>query len=305
MHLIKQAGFPDGVVNCITGMGIEVGQPMVEHPDVAKVAFTGSDIAGQKIYETAAKKIMPVTLELGGKSPNIVFEDADFEAAVMGAVSGIFAATGQTCIAGSRLLVQQSIHDEFVERLIAVAKEAIIGDPMSPDTHVGPVTTAPQYKKILHYIDVANDDGATCVLGGKPYTGPGSSGERFVEPTIFTDVDNTMRIAQEEVFGPVLSVIPFDTEEEAIAIGNDINFGLAAGVWTSNIGRSFRMAEELKAGTVWINTYRAVSFMSPFGGYKRSGQGRESGQESIKEFMQTKSVWIAHETSVANPFIMR
>ena len=305
MHLIKQAGFPDGVVNCITGMGIEVGQPMVEHPDVAKVAFTGSDIAGQKIYETAAKKIMPVTLELGGKSPNIVFDDADFEAAVMGAISGIFAATGQTCIAGSRLLVQRSIHDKFVERLIAVAKEATIGDPMSPDTHVGPVTTAPQYKKILHYIDVANDDGATCVLGGKPYTGPGSSGERFVEPTIFTDVNNTMRIAQEEVFGPVLSVIPFDTEEEAIAIGNDINFGLAAGVWTTNIGRSFRMAEQLKAGTVWVNTYRAVSFMSPFGGYKRSGQGRESGQESIKEFMQTKSVWIAHETSVANPFIMR
>ncbi|MBX2823917.1 MAG: aldehyde dehydrogenase [Gammaproteobacteria bacterium] len=305
MELIAEAGFPPGVVNCITGMGLEVGAPLVEHPGVAKVAFTGSDVAGQKIYESAARKIMPVTLELGGKSPNIVFEDADFEAAVMGAISGIFAATGQTCIAGSRLLVQRSIHDKFVERLVEVAGNATIGDPMSVDTHVGPVTTPPQYQKILDYIEVARNDGATCVLGGKPYTGEGASGNRFVEPTIFTGVSNDMRIAQEEVFGPVLSVIPFDTEEEAVAIGNDIVFGLAAGVWTSDIGRALRMSEKLKAGTVWVNTYRAVSFTSPFGGYKRSGQGRESGQESIKEFLQVKSVWIAQETTAANPFIMR
>ncbi|MCL4138238.1 UNVERIFIED_CONTAM: hypothetical protein GTU68_023887 [Idotea baltica] len=305
MALIKEAGFPDGVVNCVSGFGLEAGAPLVEHPDVAKVAFTGSDVAGQKIYESAAKKIMPVTLELGGKSPNIVFEDADFEAAVMGTISGIFAATGQTCIAGSRLLVQRSIHDRFVKRLVEVAGEAKIGDPMSTDTHVGPVTTQPQYEKIMHYINVAKEDGASCVLGGKPYTGEGAKGDRFVEPTIFTGVSNTMRIAQEEVFGPILSVIPFDTEEEAIEVGNDIVFGLAAGVWTSDIGRAFRMSEKLKAGTVWVNTYRAVSFMSPFGGFKRSGQGRESGQESIKEFMQVKSVWIAQQTTVANPFIMR
>lgn len=305
MDLVKEAGFPDGVVNCITGYGLEVGAPMVEHSDVSKVAFTGSDLAGQKIYEAAAKKIMPVTLELGGKSPNIVFEDADFEAAVMGAVSGIFAATGQTCIAGSRLLVQRSIHDRFVERLIEVAGEAKIGDPMSTDTHVGPVTTAPQYEKILHYMSVAKEDGATCVLGGKPYSGEGAKGDRFVEPTIFTGVTNDMRIAQEEVFGPILSVIPFDTEEDAIRIGNDIVFGLAAGVWTSDIGRALRMSEKLKAGTVWVNTYRAVSFMTPFGGFKRSGQGRENGQEAIKEFMQVKSVWIAQQTTTANPFIMR
>ena len=305
MELIEEAGFPQGVVNCITGMGIEVGQPLVDHPNVAKIAFTGSDVAGQKIYESAAKKIMPVTLELGGKSPNIVFEDADFEAAVMGAISGIFAATGQTCIAGSRLLVQRSIHDQFVERLIEVAGNATIGDPMSMDTHVGPVTTPPQYQKILDYIDVAKSDGATCVLGGKPFTGPSAKGDRFVEPTIFTNVRNDMRIAQEEVFGPILSVIPFDTEEEAIAIGNDIVFGLAAGVWTSDIGRALRLSEKLRAGTVWVNTYRAVSFMSPFGGYKRSGQGRESGQDAIKEFLQVKSVWIAQQTSAANPFIMR
>ena len=305
MELIREAGFPKGVVNCITGLGLEVGQPMVDHPDLDKVAFTGSDASGQKIYESAAKKIIPVTLELGGKSPNIVFEDADFESAVMGTISGIFAATGQTCIAGSRLLVQRSIHDSFVERLIEVAKEAKIGDPMSTETHVGPVTTPPQYKKILDYIEVGRKEGAKCVLGGKPYAGDGLRSDRFVEPTIFTGVSNQMRIAQEEIFGPVLSVIPFDDEEEAIALGNDIVFGLAAGVWTSDIGRALRMSEKLKAGTIWVNTYRAVSYTSPFGGYKRSGKGRESGQESIKEFLQVKSVWIAQQTTPANPFIMR
>ena len=305
MELVAEAGIPNGVVNCITGMGLEVGQPLVDHPDVDKITFTGSDVAGQRIYESAAKKIMPVTLELGGKSPNIVFEDADFEAAVMGAISGIFAATGQTCIAGSRLLVQRSIHDKFVKRLVEVAGAATIGDPMSADTHVGPVTTPPQYEKILNYIQVAKQDGAECVLGGKPYTGEGAKGNRFVEPTIFTNVSNDMRIAQEEVFGPILSVIPFDTEEEAISIGNDIVYGLAAGVWTNDIGRAFRMSEKLKAGTVWVNTYRAVSFMSPFGGYKRSGQGRESGQDAIKEFLQVKSVWIAQQTSASNPFVLK
>ena len=305
MTLTQEAGFPSGVINCVTGFGVEVGQPLVDHKDISKIAFTGSDISGQKIYESAARKIMPVTLELGGKSPNIVFNDADVDAAVMGVISGIFAATGQTCIAGSRLLVQKEIHDEFVKRLVSIAKEAKIGDPMSNETNVGPVTTEPQFKKIIDYIKVAKDEGANCVLGGKQYEGPGSKGSRFVEPTIFTGVKNEMRIAQEEVFGPILSIIPFKDEEEAVEIGNDILFGLAAGVWTSNIGRALRMSDKLKAGTVWINTYRAVSFMSPFGGYKRSGQGRESGQESIKEFLQLKSVWIAHETSNANPFIIR
>jgi len=305
MELTKEAEFPAGVINCVTGFGLEVGQPLVDHKDVSKIAFTGSDTSGQKIYESAAKKIMPVTLELGGKSPNIVFNDADIEAAIMGVISGIFAATGQTCIAGSRLLIQKEIHDKFVERLISVAKEAKIGNPMSTETNVGPVTTEPQFQKIIDYIEVAKNEGANCVLGGKAYDGPDAMGSRFVEPTIFTGVNNRMRIAQEEVFGPVLSIIPFEDEKEAIEIGNDILFGLAAGVWTSNIGRALRMSDKLKAGTVWINTYRAVSFMSPFGGYKRSGQGRESGQESIKEFLQVKSVWIAHETSNANPFIIK
>ncbi|MDE2648531.1 MAG: aldehyde dehydrogenase [Paracoccaceae bacterium] len=305
MNLIEEVGFPKGVVNTVTGFGLEVGSPLVDHPNVDKIAFTGSDVSGQKIYEAAAKKIMPVTLELGGKSPNIVFEDADFEAAVMGVISGIFAATGQTCIAGSRLLVQKSIHDKFVERLINVAKEAKIGDPMSTETHVGPVTTQPQYQKIIDYIEIAKKENAKCVLGGKPYTGPGAKGKQFIEPTIFTGVTNEMRIAQEEVFGPVLSVIPFDTEEDAVRIGNDIDFGLAAGVWTNDIGRALRMSEKLRAGTIWVNTYRAVSFTSPFGGYKRSGEGRESGKDAIKEFLQVKSVWIAQQTTTENPFIMR
>ena len=305
MELIREAGFPDGVVNVVTGYGTEVGAPLVDHPDVMKVAFTGSDGSGQKIYENGAKKLIPVTLELGGKSPNIVFDDADREAAVMGAISGIFAATGQTCIAGSRLLVQRSMHDEFVSRLIEVAKTAKIGDPMSLDTHVGPVTTPPQFQKVMDYLDIAKKEGANCVLGGGAYTGEGARGKQFVEPTIFTGVNNQMRIAQEEVFGPVLSVIPFEDEEEAVQIGNDINFGLAAGVWTSDMGRAIRMSEKLRAGTVWVNTYRVVSYMTPFGGYKRSGLGRENGQQAIMAYLQQKSVWIATETSAANPFIMK
>lgn len=305
MKLVEEAGFPAGVVNAVTGFGLEVGAPLVDHRNVDKIAFTGSDVSGQKIYEAAAKKIMPVTLELGGKSPNIVFDDADFEAAVMGAISGIFAATGQTCIAGSRLLVQRSIHDRFVKRLVEVAGAATIGDPMSMQTHVGPVTTLPQYQKVLDYIEIAKSEGAVCVLGGGPYNGAGAKGKQFIQPTIFIGVSNDMRIAQEEVFGPILSVIPFDTEDEAVAIGNDIVYGLAAGVWTSDIGRALRMSERLKAGTVWVNTYRAVSFTSPFGGFKRSGEGRESGKDAIKEFLQVKSVWIAQQTTAANPFIMR
>ncbi|MEN3353409.1 MAG: (Z)-2-((N-methylformamido)methylene)-5-hydroxybutyrolactone dehydrogenase, partial [Betaproteobacteria bacterium] len=217
MKLVQEAGFPPGVVNVVTGFGPETGAPLVEHPLVAKITFTGSDATGQKIYESAARGLKRVSLELGGKSPNIVFDDANLDNAVKGAISGIFAATGQTCIAGSRLLVQRSIHDAFVEKLVAFAKTAKMGDPMSTDTQVGPITTPPQYKKVLDYIDIARGEGAKVALGGAKAADFGDG--YFVQPTIFTGVKNTMRIAQEEVFGPVLSVIPFEDDEEAIAVG--------------------------------------------------------------------------------------
>jgi (Z)-2-((N-methylformamido)methylene)-5-hydroxybutyrolactone dehydrogenase len=304
-RLVEKAGFPPGVVNIVTGFGNEVGEPLVSHHKVAKVAFTGGEMSGQRVYESAARGLKRVTLELGGKSPNIVFDDAIIEDAVKGAISGIFAATGQTCIAGSRLLVQRSIHNEFVDRLVDFARTAKMGDPTDYDTQVGPVTTPPQYKKILDYIAVGRDEGAQVALGGAPADKAQFGDGWFIQPTIFTGVNNKMRIAQEEIFGPVLSVIPFADEDEAVAIANDTPYGLAAGVWTQNIRRSILMSERLRAGTVWVNTYRAVSFMSPFGGYKRSGLGRENGQDAIYEYLQQKSVWISTATEVPNPFVMR
>lgn len=305
MKLVDQAGFPPGVINVVTGFGNEVGEALVTHPKVARVAFTGGELSGQKVYEAAARQLKPVSLELGGKSPNIVFDDANIDDAVKGAISGIFAASGQTCIAGSRLLLQDSIYDEFLEKLVAFAQTARMGDPTSMETQVGPVATKPQYEKILSYIDIARREGARCVLGGGP-ADPAEVGEGwFVKPTIFADVTNNMRIAQEEVFGPVLSVIRFKDEDDAVRIANDVPYGLAAGVWTQNVRRAITVSSRLKAGTVWVNTYRATSFISPFGGYKRSGLGRENGQDAIKSYLQVKSVWISTATDVPNPFIMR
>jgi acyl-CoA reductase-like NAD-dependent aldehyde dehydrogenase len=305
VKLFGEAGFPPGVVNVVTGFGKDVGEPLVAHPKVAKVAFTGGDAGGRAVYQAAAKDFKRVTLELGGKSANIVFEDAKLDNAVKGAISGIFAATGQTCIAGSRLLVHRSIHREFVERLVAFAKTARMGDPMSLETQVGPVTTRAQYEKVLQYIDVARQDGARCVLGGAAAKRPECGDGWFVEPTIFDGVTNDMRIAREEVFGPVLSVIEFGDDDEAVRIANDSIYGLAAGLWTENMRRAISVSERLQAGIVWVNTYRAVSYMSPFGGYKHSGIGRENGQEAIHEYLQTKSVWISTAEDVPNPFIMR
>jgi aldehyde dehydrogenase (NAD+) len=304
-RLLEEAGFPPGVFNVVTGFGKDVGTPLVTHPLVRKIAFTGSDATGRAINEAAAKSFKRVTLELGGKSPNIVFADAKLDDAVNGAVSGIFAATGQTCIAGSRLLLQESVHDQFMEKLVALAKTARMGNPMSMETQVGPITTQPQYQKVLSYIDVAKKEGAQLLLGGGPASRPECGNGWFVEPTVFAGVKNSMRIAQEEVFGPVLSVLKFKDEDEAVAIANDVRFGLGAGVWTSDIGRAVRMSERIQAGTVWVNTYRAVSYMSPFGGYKDSGLGRENGMDAIREYLQVKSVWINTGAATANPFVMR
>jgi (Z)-2-((N-methylformamido)methylene)-5-hydroxybutyrolactone dehydrogenase len=304
-ELFEKAGFPPGVVNIVTGFGSEVGEPLITHQHVAKVAFTGGDKTGEHVYQLAAKGIKKITLELGGKSANIVFDDANLDDAVKGVVSGIFAATGQTCIAGSRALIHRPIHDQFIDSLLALAKTARMGNPLEPTTQVGPVTTRPQYEKVLDYIRIAKEEGAECRLGGVAAARPECGSGWFIEPTIFTGVTPAMRIAKEEVFGPVLSVIPFDDEDEAVAIANDTIYGLAAGVWTTSIRRALTMSERLEAGTVWVNTYRAVSYMSPFGGYKRSGIGRENGMEAIREYLQTKSVWIDTAGNAPNPFVMR
>lgn len=304
--LTKEAGLPDGVINVITGLGHEVGSPLIEHPEVAKITLTGSDKTGAKVYEAAARGMKRVSMELGGKSPNIVFEDADLDQACVGVVAGIFGAAGQMCTAGSRLLVQNSIRDEFTERLLTMARGLKLGDPSRADTEIGPMANQPQYEKVLQYIAAAKQEGARCILGGESATSSELKGGLFVQPTIFTDVTNDMRIAQEEVFGPVLSIIGFETEEDAISIGNDVIYGLAAGVWTKDLGRGLRMSKALRAGLVWVNTYRAYSFMVPIGGMKHSGVGRESGLESIHEFLETKSVMISTSTAApVNPFLQR
>ena len=305
VKLVELAGFPKGVVNVVTGFGHEMGNALVSHPLVERIAFTGGPEAGRIINEQAARSMKRVTMELGGKSPNIVFEDADLEQAVKGAVTGIFAASGQTCVAGSRLLLQRSIHDAFIDRLVDFLKDIRFGHPSDPQTQIAPISTAPQLAKIEDYVRIAKEGGATLVRGGKRATVEGYPNGLFYEPTIFSDVTNDMRIAQEEVFGPVLSVIPFDDEDDAVRIANDVNFGLAAGIWTQNLARGIRMTEKVRAGTIWVNNYRSTSTTSPFGGFKMSGIGREGGIAGIMEYLELKSVWISTNVEIPNPFIRR
>jgi aldehyde dehydrogenase (NAD+) len=297
--LMKKAGFPDGVFNVVTGAG-ETGASLADHPGIDKLTFTGSAETGRKVAAKGAKRFVPVTLELGGKSPNIIFEDADLEAAANGVMAGIFGATGQTCMAGSRLVVQKSIADKFVAALAERANKIIMGDPMDVKTQMGPMATEPQFQKVKGILERAQAEGVTFACGGGPAPGLGGY---FISPTIAVGVTSEMEIAKEEIFGPVLSVLTFDDEQEAVKIANDTQYGLAAGVWTSSVQRGHRVAHQIKAGTVWINAYRVVSVNVPFGGFKESGLGRENGFDAIKEYTQTKSVWVETHGLTQDPFV--
>lgn len=303
-ELVDEAGFPPGAVNVVTGFGAEAGQALVDHPTLAKISFTGSTATGSRIAASTAARFVGSTLELGGKSPNIVFDDANVANAAMGVVAGIFAAAGQTCIAGSRVFAHRAIYDELLERVVERARKIVIGDPLLDATELGPLAFADQRDKVAGYVELGVKEGATVATGGR--ASDGGLGGYFFEPTVLTDVDNSMRVVREEIFGPVAAIMPFETEEEVARLANDTEYGLAAGVWTSNLSRAHRFAALLEAGTIWINTYRAMSPMSPRQGFKNSGVGVEHGQETIKEYTRLKSVWVnTSEEPVADPFIMR
>ncbi|MGD0073998.1 MAG: aldehyde dehydrogenase family protein [Candidatus Binataceae bacterium] len=287
-ELLVEAGIPDGVVNIITGFGPGAGSSIVAHPDVDKVAFTGSTEVGREILKGSIGNLKRVSLELGGKSPNIIFPDVDLPSVARSSMLGIFMNQGQVCAAGSRVLVQEGIYDQFIEAL-AKASEAIkLGAPLDPATRIGPLVSREQYDRVTNYIKIGKGEGAKVRMGGEEKAQPKGY---YVKPTIFTDVKNSMRIAQEEIFGPVVSAIPFKDENDAVLQGNDTSYGLAAAVWTRDISRAHSVARKLKAGTVWINCYGVIDAISPFGGYKQSGFGRELGKHSIELYTQIKSVW--------------
>ncbi|PTR34116.1 aldehyde dehydrogenase (NAD+) [Luteibacter sp. OK325] len=298
--LMQEAGFPAGVFNVVTG-GPAVGAALTNSKQVDKVVFTGSTQVGIAIGKAAMANLTRISLELGGKSANIIFEDSDLNAAVNGAISGIFAATGQTCMAGSRLLVHRSVHDEVVRRISERAKTIKLGDPLDPETEMGPVVNQVQFDRITAAVRQAAEDGATVAAGGGADQ---VKGGLFIAPTILTGVTNRMTIATEELFGPVLVVIPFDSEEDAIALANDSDFGLACGIWTTNVQRAHRVAAKVRAGTVWINAYRIVAPNAPFGGFKQSGIGRENGVDGLREYTESKSVWVELSGVAPDPFTL-
>jgi len=302
--LAEKAGFPPGVINVVTGAA-SVGKALVESPEIDKVCFTGSPAVGRQIAMAAGANLKPVALELGGKSPNIIFADADLDRAIVGALAGIFGATGQTCIAGSRLLVQRSVYSEVVEKLVERAKEIVMGDPRLPETEMGTAANQPQFDRIMAFIDRAKEEGARLVAGGEPEDYGELAKGLFIQPTIFADVSNDMCIAQDEIFGPVLAIIPFEDEAEAIAIGNQTEFGLASGVWTESLPRAMRMIKALRAGVVWVNTYRTSAPQAPFGGVKNSGFGRVRGELGLLEFTTTKNVMIDYSGDKRDPFAMK
>jgi betaine-aldehyde dehydrogenase len=291
--LIQEAGFPDGVVNVVPGYGETAGAALAAHKDIDKVAFTGSTEVGKIIAHAAADNLTKVSLELGGKAPNIVFADADIEQAVNGAMMGIFFNQGQVCCAGSRLFLDARVKDEFLDRFKEKSSRVKVGDPMDKNTQMGPQVSEEQLNRIKGYVDIAKGEGAQVLTGGCPPQLEGDFQQGyFFQPTIFGDVKNSMRVAQEEIFGPVVSVITFEDEDELIKQANEIVYGLSAGIWTKDITRAHRFARAVKAGVVWINTYNMFNAASPFGGYKQSGYGREMGKHALEMYTQVKSVWV-------------
>ncbi|OPK09882.1 aldehyde dehydrogenase family protein [Pseudomonas sp. VI4.1] len=290
-ELMKEVGFPDGVVNIVPGYGHTAGQRLAEHPDVGKIAFTGSTATGRRIVEASQGNLKRVQLELGGKGANIVFEDANLDAAVNGAAWAIFHNQGQACIAGSRLLLQDSIADEFLERFVTLARSIRLGDPLDPNTEMGPLTSALHRDRVLSFGDIAREQGGRVLTGGKAPSDPELASGFYIEPTI-VEAKPSDRVAQEEVFGPFVTVLRFSTEEEALEIANGTAYGLGSGLWTRDLQRAHRVAEKINVGMCWINCYKRVSPGSPFGGLGQSGYGREMGFEAIHDYTEARSVWV-------------